>query len=166
MRTDCWAPAAPLLHWWAWCWCLPVTLVEQTAMECQRFVVDAAHLLEPVLALCFSFIRGGHIFSHPCRWERDFLRRSLTAGHPAIRRHFSLNFLSIAIYRLTEIDQFGALQPFTSFLRICVFVRIRENSLDLNFTINKVEIVRITRNPLILQYPNTNCTEFAFSDLI
>ena len=50
--TDCWAPAAPLFHWRVWCWCLPVTLVEQMAMECQQFVVDSAHLLEPVLALC------------------------------------------------------------------------------------------------------------------
>ena len=97
VQMDWWMPAASLLHWRASCWCLPVTLVKQTVMECQQFLVDSAHLLEPVLVLCLFPIHGGHIFSHPCRWERDFLHQSLTAGHPAIRRHFSLNSLSIAI---------------------------------------------------------------------
>ena len=28
------------------------------------------------------------------------------------------------------------------------------------------KFARITQNPLILQYPNANCTEFTFPDLI
>ena len=49
--------------------------------------------MSTVLCIFFSLIRSGHIFSHPCRWEREFLSGSLTAGHPAIRRHFFLELL-------------------------------------------------------------------------